>query len=183
MWRQEKRDRRSWRNEGKTFVEECTGVGRRKGGNARREGKCNSSLLEGRNVKAKHRRWKLAPGSRIGKLRVEREPTKWRTEVEQRGGRGKSGVAPCEPAAVLSPWRSCVCCERSMFVSHDVCFWTSWCAQLRPLCRRVLWEISSFGVPFPPALQHTPGTANRFVWMATRRFVRNLGIFGTISRF
>lgn len=52
MRRQEKRDRRSWRNEGKTFVEECTGVGRRKGGEREARGKVQLVVVRGEKRKS-----------------------------------------------------------------------------------------------------------------------------------
>lgn len=75
-------------------------------------------------VKAKHRRWKLAPCSRIGKRRPVERGTRLRGERKwwiEGGGRGKSGVAPREtsrPSFAPSP-RACIANAR-MFVSRDV---------------------------------------------------------------
>lgn len=175
-------NRASWRNEWSRRARDTRWV---------RE--CNPSLLEGREgegkVKAKHRRWKLAPCSANREApRGKRDAaaaaaaaTWWRTEVGRRGREKWCSAVRNQPTFFRPSPRARVsrmleCLYRATRASQN---WLAR-AQLRPLCRRVLWEISSFNVYHPPPLPPSLPTEG----MVSSEWVAgNLGIFATISRF
>lgn len=140
----------------KRVVEERARLGRRKRGDTRWVRECNPSLLEGKGgegkVKAKHRRWKLAPCSANreaprGKRDAATAATWWRTEVGRRGREKWCSAVRNQPTFFRPSPRARVsrmleCLYRATRASQN---WLAR-AQLRPLCRRVLWEISSFNV-------------------------------------
>lgn len=144
----------------KRVVEERARLGRRKRGDTRWVRECNPSLLEGKGgegkVKAKHRRWKLAPCSANreaprGKRDAATAATWWRTEVGRRGREKWCSAVRNQPTFFRPSPRARVsrmleCLYRATRASQN---WLAR-AQLRPLCRRVLWEISSFNVYHPP---------------------------------
>lgn len=144
----------------KRVVEERARLGRRKRGDTRWVRECNPSLLEGKGgegkVKAKHRRWKLAPCSANreaprGKRDAAAAATWWRTEVGRRGREKWCSAVRNQPTFFRPSPRARVsrmleCLYRATRASQN---WLAR-AQLRPLCRRVLWEISSFNVYHPP---------------------------------
>lgn len=144
----------------KRVVEERARLGRRKRGDTRWVRECNPSLLEGKGgegkVKAKHRRWKLAPCSANreaprGKRDAATAATWWRTEVGRREREKWCSAVRNQPTFFRPSPRARVsrmleCLYRATRASQN---WLAR-AQLRPLCRRVLWEISSFNVYHPP---------------------------------